>query len=477
MKTPTTNPEEYDLVVLGSGEGGKYLAWTLARKGQRALVIERKWVGGSCPNIACLPSKNIIHSAKVASYFYRSEEFGISKENTRINMSVVRDRKRKMVAALVDMHYDIYKKTGTELVMGSGKFIGPKTIEVTLADGGTRTFHGKNVVINTGSRATIDHTPGLSEASPLTHIEALELDHIPRHLLVLGGGYIGLELSQAMRRFGSEVTIVERNGHLAHREDEDVTQALEELFRDEGITVATNTKINRVEGKSGIGVKVHGTRDGVEVVLEGSHLLVAGGRTPNTSGIGLELVGVETTERGFVKVDERQQTTAAGVWAIGDCAGSPHFTHISFDDFRVVRDNLTGGNHVTTGRQVPFCLFTDPELARIGLSEREAKERGISYRLAKIPMLANLRSRTLSETRGFMKVLIDAKNDRILGFTVFGVGGGEIMSTVQVAMIAGLPYTAMRDAIFTHPTLLEGLIPLFSAVPSAASPSAVKTKS
>jgi len=477
MKTPTTNPEEYDLVVLGSGEGGKYLAWTLARKGQRALVIERKWVGGSCPNIACLPSKNIIHSAKVASYFYRSEEFGISKENTRINMSVVRDRKRKMVAALVDMHYDIYKRTGTELVMGSGKFIGPKTIEVTLADGGTRTFHGKNVVINTGSRATIDHTPGLSEASPLTHIEALELDHIPRHLLVLGGGYIGLELSQAMRRFGSEVTIVERNGHLAHREDEDVTQALEELFRHEGITVATNTKINRVEGKSGIGVKVHGTRDGVEVVLEGSHLLVAGGRTPNTGNIGLELAGVETTERGFVKVDERLQTTAEGVWAIGDCAGSPHFTHISFDDFRVVRDNLTGGNHVTTGRQVPFCLFTDPELARIGLSEREAKERGISYRLAKIPMLANLRSRTLSETRGFMKVLIDAQNDRILGFTVFGVGGGEIMSTVQVAMIAGLPYTAMRDAIFTHPTLLEGLIPLFSAVPAAASPSAVKTKS
>ena len=477
MTTSMTNPEEYDLVVLGSGEGGKYLAWTLARKGQRAVVIERKWVGGSCPNIACLPSKNVIHSAKVASYFYRSQEFGISKENVRIDMSAVRDRKRKMVSSLVDMHYDIYKKTGTELVMGSGKFVGPKTIEVTLADGGTRTFHGKNVVINTGSRATIDHTPGLNEGSPLTHIEALELDHIPRHLLVLGGGYIGLELSQAMRRFGSEVTIVERNGHLAHREDEDVTQALEEVCRDEGITIATNTRINRVEGKSGEWVKLDGTRDGVELVLEGTHLLVAGGRTPNTGNIGLELAGVETTERGFVKVDERLQTTAEGVWAIGDCAGSPHFTHISFDDFRVVRDNLTGGNHVTTGRQVPFCLFTDPELARIGLSEREAKERGISYRLAKIPMLANLRSRTLSETRGFMKVLIDAQNDRILGFTVFGVGGGEIMSTVQVAMIAGLPYTAMRDAIFTHPTLLEGLIPLFSAVPAAASPSAVKTKS
>ena len=468
MTTSTTNPEEYDLVVLGSGEGGKYLAWTLARKGQRAVVIERKWVGGSCPNIACLPSKNIIHSAKIASYFYRSEEFGITKENVRIDMSVVRDRKRKMVTGLVDMHYDIYKKTGTELVMGSGRFVGPKTIEVTLADGGTRTFHGKNVVINTGSRAIIDHTPGLNEANPLTHIEALELDHIPRHLLVLGGGYIGLELSQAVRRFGSEVSIVERNKHLAHREDEDVTQALEELCRDEGITVATNTKINRVEGKSGEWVKLHCTRDGIDLVLEGSHLLVAGGRTPNTADIGLEFAGVETTERGFVKVDERLQTRAEGVWSIGDCAGNPHFTHISFDDFRIVRDNITGGNHVTTGRQVPYTLFTDPELARIGLSEREAKERGITYRLAKIPMTADLRTRTLSETRGFMKVLVDSQSDQILGFTMFGVMAGEVMATVQVAMLGKMPYTVLRDAVFTHPTMLEGLIPLFSVVPPIA---------
>jgi pyruvate/2-oxoglutarate dehydrogenase complex dihydrolipoamide dehydrogenase (E3) component len=470
MTTPTTNPEEYDLVVLGSGEGGKYLAWALARKGQRAVVIERKWVGGSCPNIACLPSKNVIHSAKVASLFYRSAEFGISKENVRIDMSNVRDRKRKMVTGLVDMHYELYKNSGTELVMGSGKFVGPKTIEVTLADGGTRTFHGKNVVINTGGRATIDQTPGLSEASALTHIEALELGQIPKHLLVLGGGYIGLELSQAMRRFGSEVTIVERNKNLAHREDDDVTQALREVCQDEGITIATNTKINRVEGKSGEWVQLHCTRDGVEVVLEGSHLLVAGGRTPNTSNIGLELAGVEKTERGFVKVDERLQTTAEGVWAIGDCAGSPHFTHISFDDFRVVRDNITGGNHVTTGRQVPFCMFTDPELARIGLSETEAQAQGIPYRLTKIPMTADLRTRTLSETRGFMKALIATDSDRILGFTMFGVMAGEVMATVQVAMLGGLPYTALRDAVFTHPTMLEGLIPLFSAVPARSNP-------
>jgi pyruvate/2-oxoglutarate dehydrogenase complex dihydrolipoamide dehydrogenase (E3) component len=465
MNTPTSKPEEYDLVVLGSGEPGKYIAWTLAKKGKKAVVIERKWIGGSCPNIACLPSKNVIHSAKVASYFFRSEEFGISKENTRIDMSVVRDRKRKMVAELVNMHLDLYKKSGAELVMGSGRFVGPKPVEVTLAEGGTRTFHGENVVINTGTHATIDPTPGLHEAGPLTHIEALELDHLPEHLLILGGGYVGLELAQAMRRFGSRVTIIERNDRLAHREDPDVSEALQELCKDEGIVVVTSAHVLRVEGKSGEQVKLHGTRDGSEVTLEGTHLLVASGRNPNTSNIGLELAGVEITDRGYVKVNERLQTTAAGVWAVGDCAGSPHFTHIGFDDFRIVRDNLAGGNRVTTGRQVPFCMFTDPELARIGLSEAEAQKQGIQYRLAKIPIVAVLRTHTLSETRGFMKALIDTESERILGFTVFGVEAGEIIAAVQVAMIAGLPYTALRDAVLTHPTMLEGLIPLFSAVP------------
>ena len=470
MDTPSAQPEEYDLVVLGSGEGGKYLAWTLAKQGKKVVVIERKWVGGSCPNIACLPSKNVIHSAKVASYFFRSEEFGITKENTRVNMSAVRDRKRKMVTGLVDMHFDLYKKSGAELVMGSGRFIGPKTIEVALEGGGARVFHGQNVVINTGSRATIDPTPGLHEAGPLTHIEALELDEIPERLLILGGGYVGLELAQAMRRFGSSVAIIERNSRLAHREDPDISEALHALCQDEGIDVVVNTRITRVEGKSGHLVELRATQEGSEITLEGTHLLVASGRTPNTANIGLELAGVETTDRGYVKVNERLQTTASGVWAIGDCAGSPHFTHISFDDFRIVRDNIAGGHRVTTGRQVPFCMFTDPEFARIGLSETEAKEQGIEYRLAKIPIAAVLRTRTLSETRGFMKALIDTKSDRILGFTCFSVEAGEIMATVQVAMLAGLPYTTLRDAVFTHPTMLEGLTPLFSAVPPIAHP-------
>ncbi|MBY0527311.1 MAG: FAD-dependent oxidoreductase [Gemmataceae bacterium] len=458
--------EDYDLVVLGSGEAGKYLAWTLASQGKKAAVIERQYVGGSCPNIACLPSKNVIHSAKVASYFRRGEEFGIATEGWTIQMAAVRDRKRTMVDGLVAMHRHKYQASGAELLMGNGVFVAPKSIEVRQHDGGTRVLRGKTVVINTGSRARVDETAGLQAARPLTHIEALELDHIPKHLVVLGGGYVGLELAQAMHRLGSRVTVVERNGALIYREDQDVTEAVAELFRDEGIEVFTGTTLQRVEGMSGQSVRLYATRGGAEVVIEGTHLLAAGGRTPNTDGIGLEKAGVETDARGHVKVNERLQTTAEGVWAVGDCAGSPYFTHVGFDDFRIVRDNLAGGNRVTTGRQVPFCLFTDPELARIGLSEKEAAERGIGFRLAKIPMEAVLRTRTLSETRGFMKALVEPASDRILGFTAFGVEAGEVMAVVQVAMAAGMPYTALRDSVLTHPTIAEGLVTLFSAVPA-----------
>jgi pyruvate/2-oxoglutarate dehydrogenase complex dihydrolipoamide dehydrogenase (E3) component len=465
MNENVLTPNEYDIVVLGSGEGAKYVAWTFAKQGKHVAVIERKYVGGSCPNIACLPSKNVIHSAKVASYFQRSEEFGITKDNFKINMSAVRDRKRTMVDGLIQVHLDNFKASGAELIMGFGRFIGPRTLEVTLPDGGKRVVRGNKVIIGTGTRATIEHIPGLSESKPLTHIEALELDHIPEHLLVLGGGYIGLELAQAMRRFGSRVTIIDRNERLAHREDEDVSAGLSDLCRDEGIELVLSANVTGVEGKSGHSIRLRLVQGGSEIVLEGTHLLVATGRTPNTDGIGLELAGVELTDRGYIKVNERLETTAPDVWAIGECAGSPQFTHIAFDDFRVIRDDLTGGNRVTAGRQVPFCMFTDPELARVGLSETEAKKQGIAYRLTKIPMVAVLRTRTLSETRGFIKALIDTKSDRILGITVFGVEAGEIMASVQIAMLAGLPYTALRDAILTHPTLAEGLIPLFSSVP------------
>jgi pyruvate/2-oxoglutarate dehydrogenase complex dihydrolipoamide dehydrogenase (E3) component len=458
-----SQPEEFDVVILGGGTGSTVAAWTLAAEGKSVIVVDRKYIGGSCPNIACLPSKNVIHSAKVASYFRRSGEFGIAHSGFTIDMSGVRDRKRKMVTGLNEMYLENYKKTGAEFLLGTGRFIAPKTVEATLPDGTTRQLRGENVIVSTGTRAALEAIPGLREAAPLTHIEALELDQIPEHLLVMGGGYVGVELAQAMRRFGSRITVIDRNERLMSREDEDVCEALGNLLADEGIEIVLNARIKRVSGESGDSVSIVFEHDGTEKSITGSHLLVATGRTPNTEGLGLELAGVEVTDRGYIKVNERLQTTTAGVWAIGEVAGSPQFTHISVDDFRVVHANLTGGNRVTTGRQVPYCLFTDPELARVGLSEMEARAQAIPYRLFKVPMEANLRARTLSETRGFMKALVDADSDRIRGFTAFGVGAGEIMAAVQVAIIAGLPYTALRDAVLTHPTLVEGLIPLFSS--------------
>ncbi len=462
-------PEEYDLVILGGGTGGNIAAWTFAGQSQRVAVIERKYVGGSCQNIACMPSKNIIHSAKVASYLRRSEEFGIARRDFSVEMRVVRERKRRMVSGWNEVYLENYKKTGAEFILGSGRFIGPRTLEVALPDGTTRQLRGTNVIINTGTHAAFEPIPGLVDAQPLTHIEALELDEVPQHLLVIGGGYVGLELSQAMRRFGSKVTLIDRNDRLMHREDDDVTEALQSLFEDEGIDVILNARIKRVSGKSGAAVRilVEKNGNGAKKTLEGSHVLVAAGRAPNTQGIGLELTGVELTDRGYIKVNERLKTTAPGVWAIGEVAGSPQFTHVSVDDFRVVHDGLTGGKRVTTGRQIPFCLFTDPEFARIGLSEKEAKAQGIAYRLFRIPMEAVFRASTLSETRGFLKALVELNGDRILGFTALGVGAAEIMTSVQLAISAGLPYTALRDAILTHPTLVEGLIPLFSSAPSS----------
>ena len=460
------DPEEYDLVILGGGTGSTIAAWTFAGHGQKVAAIDRKYVGGSCPNIACLPSKNVIHSAKVASYLRRSEEFGIARKDFTVDMSAVRERKRRMVSGWNKVYLDNYKKTGAEFILGFGRFIAPKTVEVTLQNGTVRQLHGTNVIVNTGTRAALEPVPGLADAQPLTHIEALELDEVPAHLFVIGGGYIGLELSQTMRRFGSKVTIIDRNDRLMHREDDDVTEALRSLFEDEGVDIVLNARVKGVSGRSGKSVRIVIEQKGVEKILDGTHLLVAAGRAPNTDGLGLELAGVELTDRGYIKVNERLQTTAPGVWAIGEVAGSPQFTHVSVDDFRVVHDSITGGKRVTTGRLVPFCLFTDPEFARVGLSEKEAKEQGIAYRLFKIPMASVMRASTLSETRGFLKALVETDSDRMLGFTGFGVGAGEILSSVQIAMVAGLAYTALRDAILTHPTLVEGLIPLFSSAPS-----------
>jgi len=457
--------EEFDVVILGSGEAGKYLAWTLAESGLRTAMVERRWIGGSCPNIACLPTKNVIHSAKVVTLARRSAEFGLSAGEVRVDMEGVRARKRRMVDALVQVHEKRYASTGTELVLGQGTFVAPRTLQVAMNDGGSRTLRGAKVIISTGSRATIPDLPGMKDAAPMTHIEALELDVVPDHLLVLGGGYIGLELAQAMRRFGARVTIVERNHRVLPREDDDAVAELTAMCQREGIDVLTGVELQRVEGRSGAEVSLYGLRDGIPFLITGSHLLASAGRTPNNGGIGLEAAGVELTERGFIRVNDRLETTAENTWAVGDCAGSPQFTHAAFDDFRIVRDNLRGGSRSTRDRLMPFALFTDPEFARVGLSESEARQQGIPYRLVKIPMAAVLRTRTLSEETGFLKALLHAENDSILGFTAVGVEAGEILGVVELAMRTGAPYTAIRDAVLPHPTMAEGLTVLFGQKP------------
>jgi len=464
--------ERYDVLVFGSGTGGKITAWASAREGLRTAVVERGLVGGSCPNIACLPTKNVIHSAKVADFVRHDRDFGSGTEPASVDISEVRARKRRMVDGLVSMHMDKYKESGAELVFGEGSFVGPKTIEVQLRNGSVRTLNGDRVFLNLGTHAAIPDIPGLRAAKPLTHVEALELNRLPRHLTVLGGGYVGLEFAQAFVRFGSRVTILERGPQLLPREDTDVADALLEFLHLDGVDVRLNVEVVQVEGSSGDSVHITLATSAGTSQLEGSDILVATGRIPNTQNVGLDKTGVSLDARGYIQVNERLETTAPGIWALGECAGSPQFTHVSEDDFRIVHTNLHGGSRSTHDRLIPFCLFTDPEIARVGLNENEAVAAGRAYRVAKLPMDAVLRARTLSETRGFMKAVVGHDSDEILGFTAVAPHAGEIMSVVQTAMIGKLPYTALRDAMFTHPTMVEGLGLLFGGVPARTRSSA-----
>jgi pyruvate/2-oxoglutarate dehydrogenase complex dihydrolipoamide dehydrogenase (E3) component len=457
--------EYFDVVILGSGQGGKHLAWHLGQSGKRVAVVERRWVGGSCPAVACLPSKNELWSARVAHLVRNAARFGTIIDGVRTDMARVRRRKQDMIDREIELHLGLYKQTGAELVMGSGRFIGPKMIEVALNEGGTRVLAGNEVVVNVGSHAAMPDIPGLRDAHALTHIEALELDEVPSHLIVLGGGYTGIEMAQAFRRFGSRVTVIEPGPQIMGREDADVAAEIGRLLGDEGIDIVLNAQPLRVDGLNGEAVSVSVRTGAGEQRIEGSHLLVAVGRVANTAGIGFDEAGIALDERGFVKVDEWLRTTAPGVWAIGECAGSPQFTHVSVDDFRIVRDNMAGGNRKTSDRLIPHVVFTDPPLARVGLSESDAQRQGIPVRLGKIPMRRVLRTNATDETDGFMKVLVGAKDDRILGFTMIGSEAGEVMAAIQTAMLADLPYTKLRDAVFAHLTVAEGLGPLLESVP------------
>jgi pyruvate/2-oxoglutarate dehydrogenase complex dihydrolipoamide dehydrogenase (E3) component len=458
--------EHVQNLVIGCGVAGKIIAWTLAKQGQKSVVIERAMIGGSCPNVACLPSKNVIHSAKAVSLVHPTRGLGVMTGTFRVDMGAVARRKREMVNGLVELHLANFKASGAELILGEGRFSEPKTVQVTLNSGDMRTLRGERVFLNVGTRAAIPDVPGLAAAAPMTHVEALNLERLPEHLVILGGGYVGLEFAQAMRRFGSRVTIVQRGPRLLDREDPDVSDAILELMKDEGIEVLLQTQVQKVTGRSGTGATLQVRSGTTDSTLEASDVLVAAGRTPNTDRLDVAKAGVELDRRGYIRVNEWLQTSAPDVWATGECAGSPQFTHVGEDDCRVVLDNLAGGNRTTRGRLIPYCLFTDPELAHVGLTETEARANGVSYRIVRMPMAMVFRARTLSETRGFVKALLGA-DERILGFTAFGAEASELMAVVQTAMLGNMPYTTLRDAIFTHPTTAEGLIGLFSTAPSA----------
>ena len=460
-----SQPEIFDVVILGSGQGGKHLAWHLGRTGKKVAVVERQWVGGSCPAVACLPSKNELWSARVAHLVRNAASFGTLADEVRTDMARVRRRKQDMVEREIELHLAMYRQTGAELIMGSGRFIAPKTIVVALNEGGTRVLAGNEVVINVGSHAALPDIPGMREAHALTHIEALELDDVPPHLIVLGGGYTGIEMAQAFGRFGSRVTIIEPGAQIMGREDADVAEEVGKFLSGEGIEILLSARPLRVDAVSEQSVSVSVRTKSGERKIEGSHLLVAVGRIANTADIGLDNAGIALDARGFIQVDERLKTTASNVWAIGECAGSPQFTHVSVDDFRIVRDNMAGGNRKTNDRLTPHVMFTDPPLARVGLSEGEAQRGGIPIRVAKLPMRKVLRTLTTDETEGFMKVLVGVRDDRILGFTMIGSEAGEVMATIQTAMLAALPYTKLRDAVIAHLTVAEGLGPLFESLP------------
>src|SRR3984957_2541796 len=465
MEMKMAQAEHFDALVLGSGPGGNLLAWHLAPSGQRVAVVERRYIGGSCPNIACMPSKNEVWSARIAYLTRRAAQFGTITGPVTTDMAKVRQRKRAMVEREVADHISPFKSSGAELIMGRGNLVAPKMLEVQLNDGGTRLLTGDKVFLNVGSPAASPRNPGLAEAPSSADIEALELDVAPSHLIVLGGGYVGLELAQAYRRFGSRVTVIEAGSRLMSREDPDVADTIHRILREEGVRLLLSATTLEVSGRSGGEVTLAVRTPSGEETLQGSHILVAAGRVPNTAGIGLEEAGVELDSRGYIRVNDRLETTATNVWAIGDCACSPQFRHVSVDAFPIIAANQAGANRSARDRLVPYCVFTDPPLAHVGLSEREAQSKGIAVRVATLPMEAVLRTHTTDETSGFMKVLVGASDDRVLGFTMIGSEAGEVMAAIQTAMLARLPYTTLRDAIIAHLTVAEGLGSLLANVP------------
>jgi pyruvate/2-oxoglutarate dehydrogenase complex dihydrolipoamide dehydrogenase (E3) component len=460
-----SRPEAVDAIVIGAGQAGVPLARALAEAGRKTVLVEREHVGGTCVNVGCTPTKTMVASGRVAYLARRGADYGVRTGPITVDLARVRQRKRDIVASFRDGSQRRLEKTdGLELVFGEARFTGPRRLEVRLREGGTRAIEAGLVFINTGGRPSAPGVPGLAALPTLDSTSIMELDTVPRHLVVLGGGYVGLEFGQMFRRFGADVTILQRSPQLLGQEDADVADAVAEVLRQDGIDVVLDAEVHAAE-RVDADLVVRARTPAGERRVAGSHVLVATGRVPNTEALGLDAAGVKTDARGFIRANERLETDAPGVYALGDVKGGPALTHISYDDFRIVRTNLLEGGQATTkGRLVPYTVFIDPQLGRVGLTEAEARERGIAVRVAKLPMSSVARALEMDETRGFMKALVDDSSGKILGAAVLGVEGGEIMAVLQTAMMGGLPYTALRDGVFAHPTLAESLNNLFMAL-------------
>ena len=458
-----TTKRKYDAILIGAARGAIKLVPLLASAGWRIALVERKHLGGTCVNDGCMPTKTMVASARVAYLANRAQDFGVTTGPVSVDLAKVKLRKESVVNSFIEKAQGMISMAeGADLLMGEASFTSPNSVEVRLNDGAVIELSAERIFIDTGGRPVNPPVPGLDSVPALNSTSIMELDSIPDHLLVLGGSYIGLEFGQMFRRFGSQVTIAEVFPQLMGREDPDVAEEVAKIMQEDGISLHLGVKVLDVRmNDSGL---IHMTIEspGGELILTGSHLLVAAGRVPNTESLNLERAGVKTDARGFIEVNDRLETNVPGIYALGDVKGGPAFTHISNDDARIIGKNLVGqGNATTTGRPVPYTMFTDPELGRIGLSESEALAQGLSFKVAKLPMQDADRAFEMGETRGFMKAIVDTNTNQILGAAVLGVQAGEVMTVLQVAMMGQLPYTALRDGIFSHPTLAESLNDLF----------------
>lgn len=460
----------YDVIVIGASQGGRFLPTAFAKGGRKVVLVERGPLGGVCVNFGCTPTKTMVASARVAYLARRGSLYGVYTGPVSVDLKAVRKRKQGMVeGARGTLESGITKLPGLDLdlLRGEAHFIAPKTLEVSLTEGGTREITAPLIFLDTGTRPKQLAIKGVENVSVLNSTTIMELDSLPEHLLIIGGGYIGLEFGQMFRRFGSEVTIIQHHPRLLMREDEDVSDEITKIFREDGITVLAGATLQQVEPVGGDRIRLIVRTSQGEQKLVGSHLLAAIGRVPNTEALNLEATGIHSDKDGYIQVNAHLETNVPGVYAMGDVRGGPAFTHTSYDDFRILRSNLLeNGSASTQGRLVPYTIFIDPQLGRVGLSENEARKQGRNIRVAKLPMNAVIRALETGETRGFMKAVVDAETNQILGCAILGVEGGEIMAMIQVAMMGKLPYTALKEGIFTHPTLAEGLNTLFMTLDS-----------